>query len=102
MVAKQSSNLSSALTEMSSVTGSFETFKDKLTGDDSDNLFYATGMAPLLKSLLNGLGSAQRKVDSLRFLKLLLDTAVAQYSGGLTTSQQKELRSWRRVLASYP
>lgn len=102
MVAKQSANISMALTEMESVIDSFESFKDKLTGGGSTDVFYATGMSPLLKALLRGLGSVRNKVDASKFLSLLLDSAVAKHAGGLTDKQQKELRSWRRILASYP
>ena len=91
-----------ALTDtLSRITKGFDEFKDKLVGSARDPVF-VTGFAPLLSSMIKGLGTVKRESDSAEFHNRVAKTAKAFYGERLTDRDRRELRSWIRVLLSYP
>ncbi len=95
-------NIDASLAELEPVLMRFETFRDELTGTNTDDTLAAIGMQPLLQSINGGIAAVRLRVEALRFARKFSLFATAKYGGKVTADQRKEWRSWKRILVSYP
>lgn len=98
---KQASVQNSRKSEFTGLVEPFSVFKDDLTQNNSDSAFVA-GFSPLLKSIGKGLGPVKLGADNSEYNALASNTSLAFFGSRLTEDDERELRSWIRVLLAYP
>lgn len=98
---KQAAVQTARNTELSNIIQKFSSFKDDLTQNNTDETFIE-GYSPLLKAISKGLGPVKRNADLSEFTNLAASTALAFFGDRLTDDDERELRSWIRVLLAYP
>lgn len=86
---------------LQTITASFDSFKDGLISGGGEPA-YVVGFSPLISAMIKGLGGIKQESDAAEFHNRGAEVAKAFYGGRLTAEDQRELRSWIRVLLSYP
>ena len=103
VVTQQVDNSAAIQAELSLITGSFNTFLNSFSGQlDSAGETIQSGMQPILSAMTRGMGRL-KDIDQNEYYHRMFNEAVeAQFSRDSEKEIQKELRSWIRVLVSYP
>ena len=102
-VEQQQANSNATTQELEQVTGKFNAFRTKLRGDMSEaSLIIEDGMQPVLEVMTATLGRLS-EIDKSEYFHNTFDSAMtAQFTQEVTNDLKKALRSWQRVIASYP
>jgi hypothetical protein len=102
-VDQQVANGEATVAELQQVTGKFNSFRTKLSGElNETNLVIEEGMQPIMEAMSKTLGRLT-EIDRSEFFHNLFNSVMeAQYKQEVTDELKKELRSWIRVIASYP
>ncbi len=102
--AQQVANSTAADSDLQQLTGKFNTFRNKFRADMDDKydpLIY-DGMQPILKAMTTT-ASRMSEIDRYETYHRTFDSIVdAQFHQSVTANLKRELRSWVRVIASYP
>jgi hypothetical protein len=102
-VEQQVANGQAVTAELQQITGKFNAFRSKLSGElNETNLIIEEGMQPILEAMTRTLGRVAEIDRSEYFHAQFNDVMEAQFTQEVTDGLKKELRSWIRVIASYP
>jgi hypothetical protein len=102
-VEQQVANGTATVAELQQITGKFNTFRTKLSGElNETNLIIEEGMQPIMEAMTRTMGRMAEIDRSEYFHAQFNDAMEAQFTQQITNELKKELRSWIRVIASYP
>ena len=102
-VEQQVANGDAVVSELQQVTGKFNDFRRQLSGELTEtNLIIEEGMQPVLEAMSRALGRLGEIDRSETFHNRFNGVMEAQFKQELADTTKKELRSWLRVIASYP
>lgn len=102
-VDQQVVNGEATVAELQQVTGKFNSFRTKLSGElNETNLIIEEGLQPIMDAMSRTLGRLMEIDRSEFFHNTFNGVMEAQYKQEVTDELKKELRSWIRVIASYP
>ncbi len=102
-VDQQVANGEAIVAELQQITGKFNSFRSKLSGElNETNLVIEEGMQPIMSAMSRTLGRLTEIDKSEYFHNAFNGVMEAQYKQEVTDELKKELRSWIRVIASYP
>lgn len=101
-VEQQVANGEATTAELKQITGKFNSFRSKLSGELNDtNVLIEEGMQPIMDTMSRTLGRLT-EIDRSEYFHSQFDSVMeAQYTQEVTPELKKELRSWIRVIASY-
>lgn len=100
---QQESNSAAAAKEMDAIMSKFNDFRSKLSSDMSEaGTIVESGMQPVLVAMTKSMGRII-EIEGHEFYHRKFDSILlAEYSKEASDNRKKELRSWVRVIASYP
>jgi hypothetical protein len=99
-IEKQEQNTNAKKAELDQILTKFNSFKTGLLKYD-EVYDIAAGMAPLLKALNRGIKTLRSKSDTVSFDALFYAGAKNFFNVEMSIGDQRELRSWIRVILSY-
>lgn len=102
-IEQQVSNSASIIAELEQVTGKFNDFRTTLTGEMTEtNLTIEEGLQPVMAAMGKTMGRLNEINNSEFFHDQFNSVMQGQFKQEVTNELKKELRSWLRVIASYP
>jgi len=102
--AQQITNSNAIQADLQQVTGKFNTFRAKFVDDvdGADDVIIRDGLQPMLQAMTTTAGR-MIEIDRAEVYHATFDSIVdAQFRQAINSDAKRELRSWVRVLASYP
>jgi len=104
LVDNQVANSDAAATDMEQVTGKFTEFIQsfRVGGAKSANSIVQTGLQPVFDAMVRRLGPIADIGQNVTFHKNYSAFMKNRYTQDINTELKKELRSWVRVIVSYP
>ena len=102
-IEQQIVNGDATVAELQQITGKFNAFRTQLSGElDETSLVIEEGMQPVMEAMTKTLGRIA-EIDKSEYFHAQFNGAMeAQFTQQVTDDLKKELRSWIRVIASYP
>jgi hypothetical protein len=99
---QQQANSDAIRSELDGLTGKFREFRDSVSFGSSDSLTVESGLQPVLKAMTRSI-SRLVEIDTHEYFHGVFDTILTEvYKKEVSSGTKEELRSWNRVISSYP